>query len=129
MMFNSMKNTRALGLLAVLLFAVVIAPSAQSLPYGVSGVENDGCSCHGQSASSDVVPTIEGLPDELEGGATYALNISFTGGPSYDNNPGALALGGFHLWASAGTLTPVDDKVKSNPDGSVTHNGLSLIHI
>ena len=126
-MFNSMKNTRALGLLAVLLFAVVIAPSAQSLPYGVSGVENDGCSCHGQSASSDVVPTIEGLPDELEGGATYVLNISFTGGPSYDNNPGALALGGFHLWASAGTLTPVDDKVKSNPDGSVTHNGIDEV--
>ncbi len=127
MMFNSMKNTRALGLLAVLLFAVVIAPSAQSLPYGVSGVENDGCSCHGQSASSDVVPIIEGLPDELEGGVTYALNISFTGGPSYDNNPGALALGGFHLWASAGTLTPVDDKVKSNPDGSVTHNGIDEV--
>ena len=65
-MFNSMKNTRALGLLAILLFAVAIAPSAQSLPYGVSGVENDGCSCHGQSASSEVVPSIEGLPDELE---------------------------------------------------------------
>ena len=41
-MFNSMKHTRALGLLAILLFAVAIAPTAQSLPYGVSGVENDG---------------------------------------------------------------------------------------
>ena len=123
-MFNSMKNTRALGLLAILLFAVAIAPSAQSLPYGVSGVENDGCSCHGLSASSEVVPSIEGLPDELEAGATYTLNISFTGGPSYDNNPDASALGGFHLWASAGTLTPVDAMVKSNPDGSVTHDGI-----
>ncbi|GIS44589.1 MAG: hypothetical protein Ct9H90mP16_16590 [Candidatus Poseidoniales archaeon] len=29
--------------------------------------------------------------------------------------PKALALGGFHLWASAGTLMNVDEMVKINP--------------
>ena len=66
---------------------------------------------------------LEGLPTELEAGGTYLLNISFTGGPSGDD-PNALALGGFHLWASAGTLMNVDEMVKINPDGSATHNGI-----
>ena len=122
-MLKAVKNPRALAILAILLLAVVVAPSAQSYPFGVSGVQNDGCSCHGQSASDEVVPSLEGLPDELEAGATYTLNITFTGGPS-GTDPGASALGGFHLWVSAGSLTPVDEMVKSNPDGSVTHNGI-----
>ncbi len=122
-MLNSMKNPRALAILAILLLAVAVAPSAQSYPFGVSGVQNDGCSCHGQSPSEEVVPSLEGLPEELEAGATYTLNITFTGGPS-GTDPGAAALGGFHLWASAGSLAAVDDSVKENPDGSVTHNGI-----
>ena len=77
-----MKNPRALAILAILLLAVAVAPSAQSLPYGISGVENSGCNCHGTTSSSEVVPILEGLPEELEAGATYTLNISFTGGPS-----------------------------------------------
>ena len=105
-MLNAVKNPRALAILAILLLAVAVAPSAQSYPFGVSGVQNDGCSCHGQSPSDEVVPSLEGLPDELEAGMTYTLNISFTGGPS-GIDPGASALGGFHLWASAGSLTPI----------------------
>ena len=122
-MLKMVKNPRALAILAILLLAVVVAPSAQSYPYGVSGVQNDGCSCHGTSSSEEVVPSLEGVPEELEAGTTYTLNITFTGGPS-GTDPGATALGGFHLWVSAGSLAPVDEMVKSNPDGSLTHNGM-----
>ena len=122
-MLSITKNQRAIAIFGVLLLALVVAPSAQSYPYGVSGVQDAGCTCHGQSTSAEVVPILEGLPTELEAGGTYLLNISFTGGPSGDD-PNALALGGFHLWASAGTLTNVDDMVKINPDGSATHNGI-----
>ena len=122
-MLKTMRNPRALVILAILLLAVAVAPSAQSLPYGVSGAQNDGCTCHASNPSAEVVPSLEGLPDELEAGATYTLNISFTGGPS-GTDPGATALGGFHLWASAGSLAAIDESVKENPDGSVTHNGI-----
>ena len=122
-MLKSIKNPRVISVLAILLFAVVIAPSAQSVPSGISGVQDTGCNCHGTAPTADVVPSLEGLPDELEAGATYTLNISFTGGPS-GTNPSAFALGGFHLWASAGSLASVDNFTKINPDGSATHNGI-----
>ena len=122
-MLSIHKNRRIITIFGILLVALIFAPSAQSYPYGVSGVQDAGCTCHGQSLSPDVVPELEGLPIELEPGGTYLLNISFTGGPSGEN-PEALALGGFHLWTSAGTLANVDEMVKINPDGSATHNGV-----
>ncbi len=124
-MIGSMNKPRSLGILAILLFAVVLAPSVQSYPTGITGAQDGGCSCHGGGvASSDVVPILEGLPLELEAGATYTLNISFTGGPSFSENTNPAALGGFHLWVSAGALAPVDDTmVQVNADGSVTHTG------
>ena len=122
-MIRSMNKPRSLGILAILLFALVLAPSVQSYPTGISGAQDGGCSCHGQTASSEVIPSLEGLPTELEAGATYTLNISFTGGPSFAENANPAALGGFHLWASAGLLSPVDEMVKTNSDGSVTHTG------
>ena len=122
-MLSISKNQRTIAIFGILLLALIVAPSAQSYPYGVSGVQDAGCTCHGQSTSAEVVPVLEGLPTELEAGGTYLLNISFTGGPSGDN-PEALALGGFHLWASGGTLMNVDEMVKINPDGSATHNGI-----
>jgi len=123
-MFPTLKKPRNIGIIAILLFAVAIAPSATSYPYGVSGVQESGCACHG-SQTDGVTPVLEGLPTELTPSMTYTLNISFTGGPSGDS-PDASALGGFHLWTSAGSLAPIagDDKVKINPDGSATHNGI-----
>ena len=122
-MLSISKNQRTIAIFGILLLALIVAPSAQSYPSGVSGVQDAGCTCHVQSTSAEVVPVLEGLPTELEAGGTYLLNISFTGGPSGDD-PEALALGGFHLWASAGTLMNVDEMVKINPDGSATHNGI-----
>ena len=123
-MLSISKNQRTIAIFGILLLALIVAPSAQSYPYGVSGVQDAGCTCHGQSTSAEVVPVLEGLPTELEAGGTYLLNISFTGGPSGDN-PEALALGGFHLWASAGTLMNVDDMVKINPVNAVTNDNVT----
>ena len=84
---SSLKNPRSLFILAILLLAVAIAPSVQSYPTGITGAQDGGCSCHGGGvASDDVVPILEGVPVELEAGATYTLNISFTGGPSFSEN-------------------------------------------
>lgn len=121
-MLHAMKNPRILALLAVLMLAVAAAPNADSYPIGISGVEQSGCTCHGTETSNEVVPILDGLPEELEGGATYTLNVSFTGGPSGQTGD-AKALGGFHLWASAGTFASVDDSTKVNADGSITHSG------
>jgi cytochrome c oxidase subunit 1 len=120
-MSRVLKNSRTFALLAVLLIAVAVAPTATSYPYGISGVEQSGCTCHGSAPSNEVVPSLEGLPEELEGGTTYTLNISFAGGPSGTGE--GKALGGFHLWASTGTFEPVDDSTQTNADGSITHNG------
>ena len=81
-MLSISKNQRTIAIFGILLLALIVAPSAQSYPYGVSGVQDAGCTCHGQSTSAEVVPVLEGLPTELEAGGTYLLNISFTGGPS-----------------------------------------------
>ena len=75
-MIGSMNKPRSLGILAILLFAVVLAPSVQSYPTGITGAQDGGCSCHGGGvASSDVVPILEGLPLELEAGATYTEHL------------------------------------------------------
>ena len=79
-MLSIHKNRRIITIFGLLLVALIFAPSVQSYPYGVSGVQDAGCTCHGQSLSPDVVPDLEGLPIELEPGGTYLLNISFTGG-------------------------------------------------
>ena len=76
-----MKKSRTLGILAILLLAVAIAPSAQSYPTGISGAQDGGCSCHGQTPSSEVVASLEGLPSELEAGATYIRVLA----PVYNN--------------------------------------------
>ena len=68
-MLSITKNQRAIAIFGVLLLPSR-APSAQSYPYGVSGVQDAGCTCHGQSTSAEVVPILEGLPTELEAGGS-----------------------------------------------------------
>ena len=104
-MFSTLKKPRNIGIIAILLLAVAMAPSATSYPHGASGVQDSGCACHGSQADS-VIPVLEGLPAELTPSMTYTLNISFTGGPSGED-PNAAALGGFHLWVSEGSLSPI----------------------
>ena len=117
----SSNKTRILGALALLTILVFAAP-AQSLSSGISINQDAGCTCHnGGVASAEVVPLIEGFPEgEYEAGMTYALNISFTGGPS---SADAENQGGFNLWVSEGDLSPLEGAtdVQQNADGTLTH--------
>ena len=109
------RNVIILALLAAL---IVLAPASQSLPTGISGVQDSGCNCHGTAASSEVVAVIEGLPTDYEPSTTYQLTLSFTGGPTSEVGENQ---GGFHLWASEGTLASIDEMTQENADGSLTH--------
>ena len=51
-MLSISKNQRTIAIFGILLLALIVAPSAQSYPYGVSGVQDAGCTCHGQSTSA-----------------------------------------------------------------------------
>ena len=130
-MFKALSKPQTIAIIGVILIALVIVPNAHSSPSGISyqTVKDQGCYCHSAGTSADVVPSLEGLPTDDSGNyyfnasETYTLDVSFTGGPS-GANPEATALGGFNLWASAGSLAAIDDSlVKLNSDGSVSHSG------
>jgi len=86
--------------------ATLAAPSAQSVPDGSfpAGVQQLGCNCHG-AASDSVVASIDGLPESYNYSEEYEITVSFQGGPSQEGN---VNQGGFHLWASEGTLSVND---------------------
>ncbi len=103
-----MSHSRSSSIAAIIVLsiaAVLLAPSAISVPNGVQGVSQGGCSCHGTTPSDSVSASIEGLPDSYNYSEEYELTLSFAGGPS---NPNNINQGGFNLWASHGTLSVVD---------------------
>ena len=110
------KSARAILVLSAIAMAMVISPAVVSYPTGIQGVKESGCNCHGATTSSDVVPSIAGLPDQYNYSETYEITVSFVGGPA---NPSNANQGGFNLWVSDGELSPADATVQS----------LSLIHI
>ena len=101
--------SRRLALISLLAIAMIVVPAVTSLPSGISGVKDTGCNCHGTEASPSVTASISGLPEAYNASETYTVTVSFTGGPSVDGNAN---LGGFNLWASAGTLASVDSSAQ-----------------
>ena len=93
-----MMRSRTKGAIAalVVISAMLALPSAQSLPGGISGVQQSGCNCHGAVPSDSVVASLDGLPESYNYSETYDITISFQGGPSQEGN---VNQGGFHLWA------------------------------
>ena len=91
--------SRRLVLISLLAMAIIVVPAVTSLPTGTSGVKDTGCNCHGTEESPSVTASISGLPEAYNASATYAVTVSFTGGPSVDGN---MNLGGFNLWTSEG---------------------------
>ena len=89
----------------VAIAAMLAFPSAQSLPGGISGVQQSGCNCHGAVPSDSVMASIDGLPESYNYSEEYEITVSFQGGPSQEGN---VNQGGFHLWASEGTLSVID---------------------
>ena len=64
-------------MILVVFVAMLVAPSATSLPVGISGVKDSGCNCHGSTPDSAVAPTISGLPATYNYSESYELTVSF----------------------------------------------------
>ena len=118
-MARNVVASRCLVVFSILALAMVIAPAVTSLPTGISGIKDSGCNCHGTDPSDSVVPFIGGLPESYNASETYTVTVSFTGGPSTDGNKN---LGGFNLWASAGTFTVSDSDVRIWSPNEVSHS-------
>jgi cytochrome c oxidase subunit 1 len=112
------KSARTLLVLSALVMALVISPAAVSYPNGIQGVKDSGCNCHGAVTSSEVAPSITGLPDQYNYSETYEITVSFVGGPS---DPSNINQGGFNLWVSDGELSPSDATVQSYSVNEVSH--------
>ncbi|HJL59108.1 MAG TPA: choice-of-anchor V domain-containing protein, partial [Candidatus Thalassarchaeaceae archaeon] len=117
-------NTKIFGIAALLIAALLLAPSLQAYPVGVANVDS-GCTCHSGTASNDVSPFMtlgngSALPSEYVAGETYTLSFGFTGGPGAEDNPTRVNTGGFNLVASNGELTTLDDATKLMA-GQLTH--------
>ncbi len=112
----------AVAVLSVLLMAAAIITSAPVMSHsaGIVGQTRSGCSCHNNTETLSVSPSIEGLPGFYEPGKVYDLNLSFDGGPAR----GPAARAGFDLSASAGQLLVPEgsDEVRIDPSsGELTH--------
>ena len=110
-MMQQKSLIRTLVLLTVLGLALSMAPKADSLPTGINGFSEKGCTCHGAVPDAGVTPSIEGLPASFNASTTYTLTISFTGGPS-GTSAAPENLGGFNLAVDSGTLATVGDDVQ-----------------
>ena len=112
------RSSSIAAIIVLAIAAVLLAPSAISVPNGVQGVSQGGCSCHGTTPSDSVTASIEGLPDSYNYSEEYELTLSFVGGPS---NPNNINQGGFNLWASHGTISVLDGTAQMMGDGSASH--------
>ena len=114
-----MRNRTKGAIVALVAVTAMLAiPSAQSLPGGIAGVQQAGCNCHGAVPSDSVVPSLEGLPESYNYSETYDITVSFEGGPSQEGN---VNQGGFHLWASKGSLAVTDATAQLYNENEVGH--------
>ena len=71
-----LKARSKMAIMALVAIAAMLAlPSAQSLPGGISGVQQSGCNCHGAVPSDSVVATIDGLPESYNYSEEYELSL------------------------------------------------------
>lgn len=112
------KSMRTLLVLSAIAMAMIVSPAVVSYPTGIQGVKDSGCNCHGATTSSEVVPSIIGLPDQYNYSESYEIVVSFVGGPA---SPANSNQGGFNLWVSDGELSPSDATVQSYNPNEVSH--------
>jgi hypothetical protein len=114
------RRTVAIVLVTLLALAALAPLPASPRSAGILGQTRGGCTCHNQTESFTVVPSMEGLPMEWEAGEEYLLNVSFSGGPAR----GPMAWAGFDLKVSAGELYVPQDHLTARVDpgsGEATH--------
>lgn len=111
--------SRSMVVLVFIAIAMVVSPAVNSLPTGIGGdnIQSQGCNCHNTLPSSNVIPSLAGLPEEYNVSTTYTLTISFSGGPA----EGGVNSGGFNLWASDGDFSVVDATVQARSPTELTH--------
>ena len=111
--------SRSMVVLVFIAIAMVVSPAVNSLPTGIGGdnIQTQGCNCHNTLPSSNVIPSLAGLPEEYNVSTTYTLTISFSGGPA----EGGVNSGGFNLWASGGDFSVVDATVQARSPTELTH--------
>ncbi len=106
-----------LCVVSALLSLGALAP-ATSLPSGISGESEQGCTCHSSTPTASVSAQLSGIPTAYTPGTTYNLTIAISGGPT----AGGTNAGGFDLSATGGTLQvpagATDVQIKS---GEATH--------
>lgn len=85
----------------VVALLLVTTADVSSLPGGITGQAISGCTCHGPAPSSAVTPSIVGAPTTWAAGQSYALTVSFTGGPGAVVDPNRMNTGGFNLKVAA----------------------------
>ena len=57
---------RSMVVLVFIAIAMVVSPAVNSLPTGIGGdnIQTQGCNCHNTLPSSNVIPSLAGLPEE-----------------------------------------------------------------
>jgi len=116
-MWTRGRRIVVLSLLSIGLLLSAFSP-ATSLPAGISGQSEQGCTCHSATPTDSVKAQLSGVPASYTPGTTYDLTIAISGGPT----PGGDNAGGFDLSATGGTLAvppnATDVQIKS---GEATH--------
>jgi len=113
-----MKRNSIFALGIVLLISVIAIPSFVALPTGIGGDSvNNGCTCHNSESSSDVIVTVEGLPETFAGGQIYTLNISIDGGPEISGENA----GGFFISTQLGEFQSIDNLTQILDNGEAGH--------
>ena len=117
-------SKKFIAIFSIVLVAMLLAPSMQAMPTGISNVET-GCTCHAGSPSSDVsvfmtLANGSALPETYNAAETYSFLVGFTGGPGDVAAETQENMGGFNLVASKGTLASIDDSSQLMA-GQLTH--------
>ena len=118
-------NKKFVTIFSIVMVAMLLAPSLQARPTGISNVET-GCTCHNGSPSNDVsvymtLANGSALPDTYNAGETYSLLVGFTGGPGDVAAETQDNMGGFNLVTTKGTLASIDDSTQIMA-GQLTHS-------
>ena len=78
-----LRNRSKGAIVALVVIAAMLAlPSAQSLPGGISSVQQSGCNCHGAVPSASVVASIDGLPESYNYSEEYEIRYHSKAAPA-----------------------------------------------